>query len=148
MGAILDLGCPSVRHNFVYAQYLEKFFIESNKFSMCIYIDMIYHDIVTHNFWNICTRVMALHVRRNFVSAQYLEKYLTYSDFIWPFLRPYMGVIPNPKMTFIFPISCILALIFPILIKYFPNCEGKDSFLKSQIKSLTYFHQILYMDSY
>ena len=32
------------------------------------------------------------------------------SDFIWPFLRPYMGVIPNPKMTFIFPISCILAL--------------------------------------
>ena len=47
-----------------------------------------------------------------------------------------MGVIPNPKMTFIFPISCILALIFPILIKYFPNCEGKVSFLKSQIKSL------------
>ena len=27
-----------------------------------------------------------------------------------------MGVIPNPKMAFIFPISCILALIFPILI--------------------------------
>ena len=25
------------------------------------------------------------------------------SDFIWPFLRPYMGVIPNPKMVFIFP---------------------------------------------
>ena len=35
------------------------------------------------------------------------------SDFIWPFLGPYMGVIPNPKMAFIFPISCILALIFP-----------------------------------
>ena len=49
---------------------------------------------------------------------------------------PYMGVIPNPKMAFIFPISCILALIFPILIKYFPKCEGKGSFLKSQIKSL------------
>ena len=47
-----------------------------------------------------------------------------------------MGVIPNPKMTFIFLISCILALIFPILIKYFPKCEGKGSFLKSQIKSL------------
>ena len=47
-----------------------------------------------------------------------------------------MGVIPNPKMVFIFPISCILALIFPILIKYFPKCEGKGSFLKSQIKSL------------
>ena len=22
----------------------------------------------------------------------------THSDFIWPFLQPYMGVIPNPKM--------------------------------------------------
>ena len=58
------------------------------------------------------------------------------SDFIWPFLRPYMGVIPNPKMAFIFPISCILALIFPILIKYFPKCVGKGSFPKSKIKSL------------
>ena len=47
-----------------------------------------------------------------------------------------MGVIPNPKMAFIFPISCILALIFPILIKYFPKCAGKGSFPKSQIKSL------------
>ena len=54
------------------------------------------------------------------------------SDFIWLFFRPYMGVIPNPKMAFIFPISCILALIFPILIKYFPKCEGKGSFLKSK----------------
>ena len=49
----------------------------------------------------------------------------------------YMGVIPNPKMAFIFPISCILALIFPILIKYFPKCVGKGSFPKSQIKSLS-----------
>ena len=47
-----------------------------------------------------------------------------------------MGVIPNPKMAFIFPISCILALIFPILKKYFPKCVGKGSFPKSQIKSL------------
>ena len=47
-----------------------------------------------------------------------------------------MGVIPNPKMAFIFPISCILALIFPILIQYFPKCVGKGSFPKSQIKSL------------
>ena len=39
-------------------------------------------------------------------------------------------------MAFIFPISCILALIFPILIKYFPKCVGKGSFPKSQIKSL------------
>ena len=58
------------------------------------------------------------------------------SDFIWPFLRPYMGVILNPKMVFIFPMTCILALIFPIVIKYFPKCEGKGSFLKSQIKLL------------
>ena len=49
-----------------------------------------------------------------------------------------MGVIPNPKMAFIFPISCILALIFPILIKYFPKCVGKGSFPKSQIKSLSW----------
>ena len=61
----------------------------------------------------------------------------THSDFIWPFVRPYMGVIPNPKMAFIFQISCILAFIFPIFIKYFPKCEGKGSFLKSQIKPLT-----------
>ena len=72
------------------------------------------------------------------------------SDFIWPFLRPYMGVIPNPKMAFIFPISCILALIFPILIKYFPKCVGKGSFPKSQIKSLDivfvcFFLDILYI---
>ena len=49
-----------------------------------------------------------------------------------------MGVIPNPKKAFIFPISCILAPIFPILIKYFPKCVGKGSFPKSQIKSLPY----------
>ena len=47
-----------------------------------------------------------------------------------------MGVIPNPKMALIFPISCILALIFPILLKYSPKCDRKGSFLKSQIKSL------------
>ena len=58
------------------------------------------------------------------------------SDFIWPFLPPYMGVIPNPKMAFIFPISCNLALIFPIFIKYFPKCSGKGSFPRFQIKSL------------
>ena len=56
------------------------------------------------------------------------------SDYIWPFLQPYMGVIPNPKMATIFPIPYILSLIFPILIKCFPKCEGKGSFLKSQMK--------------
>ena len=38
-----------------------------------------------------------------------------------------MGVILNPKMVFIFPITCILALIFPILIKYFSKCGEKGS---------------------
>ena len=32
-----------------------------------------------------------------------------------------MGVIPNPKMAFIFPISCILVLIFPNFMIYFPS---------------------------
>ena len=61
----------------------------------------------------------------------------TTSDFIWPFLRPYMGVIPNPKMVIIFPISCILAHIFSVVIEYFLKREGKFSFQKSEIKSLT-----------
>ena len=58
-----------------------------------------------------------------------------------------MGVISNPKMAFIFPISCILALIFPILIKYFPKCVGKGSFPKSQIKSLYRYRHINLMRS-
>ena len=61
-----------------------------------------------------------------------------FSDFIWPFLPPYMGVIPNPKMAFIFSISCILVLIFPIFMLYLPKCEGKGSFPKSKIKSLVF----------
>ena len=47
-----------------------------------------------------------------------------------------MGVIFNLKLAFIFPISGILAFIFPILLKKNPKVEGKGSFLKSQIKSL------------
>ena len=74
-----------------------------------------------------------LHILLNILSILLLSRV---SDFIWLFLRPYMGVIPNPKMAFIFPISCILALIFPIFINYFPKYEGKGSFPKSQIKSL------------
>ena len=57
-----------------------------------------------------------------------------FSDFIWPFLPLYMGVILNPKTAFIFSISCILALIFPIFMKYFPKCSGKGSFPNSQNK--------------
>ena len=46
------------------------------------------------------------------------------SGFIWPFLTPYMGVILDPKMAFIFPISCILVLIFPFFM-IFPNVKEK-----------------------
>ena len=59
-----------------------------------------------------------------------------------------MGVIPNPKMAFIFPILCILALIFPILIKYFHKCVGKGSFPKSQIKSLCTNYQHFFLNSH
>ena len=40
------------------------------------------------------------------LGLHYLPKNLftDISDLIWPFLRPYMGVITNPKMDFIFPI--------------------------------------------
>ena len=38
-----------------------------------------------------------------------------------------MGVIPNQKMAFIFPISCILVFIFQIYM-YFHKCEVKGSF--------------------
>ena len=57
-----------------------------------------------------------------------------------------MGVIPNSKMAFIFPISCILALTFPILIKYFPKCVGKGSFPNFQIKSLVLYSMIDSLD--
>ena len=66
------------------------------------------------------------------------ELFFLYSDFILPFLPPYMGVIPTPKMALIFQISRILVLVFPIFMIYFPKCEGKGSFPKSQIKSLLY----------
>ena len=58
------------------------------------------------------------------------------SDFIVPFLLPYLGFIPNPQMSFISPMSCILVLISPIFMIYSPECEGKGSFPNSQIKSL------------
>ena len=59
-----------------------------------------------------------------------------------------MGVIPNPKMPFNFPISCILALIFPILLKYFPKGEGKGSFPKSQINSLWFEPHLRHYEQY
>ena len=39
-------------------------------------------------------------------------------------------------MTFIFPISFILVVIFPISLIYIPKCKGKCSLPKSQIKAL------------
>ena len=66
-----------------------------------------------------------------------LDKFITnvFSNFTWPFLRPYMGVIPNPKIAFFSPISLIL-----ILFTQFQYCEGKGSLLKSQIKSLVFIN--------
>ena len=39
------------------------------------------------------------------------------SDFIWPFLRPYMGVIPNPKLYF--PYFMYFSIYFPNFHKIF-----------------------------
>ena len=51
-------------------------------------------------------------------------------------LTPHMLVIPNPKMVYIFPISCILVLIFPIFFLslymiFSPKCAGKGRLPKS-----------------
>ena len=56
-------------------------------------------------------------------------------DFIWPFVTPYMRVIPNPTIAF-FPNFMYFSSYFPIFIIYFPKCEGKGSVPKSQINSL------------
>ena len=45
--------------------------------------------------------------------------FLAFSEFIWQFLRPYTGTIPNPKKAYIFPILCILGIIFPKSLKIF-----------------------------
>ena len=41
------------------------------------------------------------------------------------------------KIGLYFPNVMYFSTYFPNFIKYFPKCEGKGSFLKSQIKSLT-----------
>ena len=46
-----------------------------------------------------------------------------------------MGVIPSPKMAF-FPNFMNFGTDFPFFMIYFPKCEGKGSFPKSQINSL------------
>ena len=47
------------------------------EFYICIHIDKIYVEIITHYFSHICTRVMALDLRQIFVSFQYRENKLT-----------------------------------------------------------------------
>ena len=77
MGATLDLGCLSFRPFVIILSPLNILrkvpYRILTKFCMYIYIDMIYLEIVTHNFSNKCTGYMALGLRRNFVSAQYYE---------------------------------------------------------------------------
>ena len=53
-----------------------------------------------------------------------------------------MGFIPDPKMTFIFPISCILVLIFLFFMIRFPKCEGKGSLPKSKKNHCIYLYVI------
>ena len=95
-----------------------------------------------------CLPWINLKVKMNCFSAYLLAVTVTlsiiyiYSDFIWPLLTPYVEFIPNPKMVFIFPISCILVLIFPFFMIYFPKSAGKGSFPKSQIKSLIYTERL------
>ena len=73
---------------------------------------------------------------QSFLSAAVVMSALRISDFIWPFYRLIWELFSIKKMAFILPISCILVLIFSIFMIYFPNCDGKGSFPKSQIKSL------------
>ena len=96
---------------------------------------MIHTSCYTHIYASMGLLYMVLNTRKpDFVACK--QQRHRPSGFIWPFLPPSMGVIPNPKMVFIFPILCILVLIFSIFMIYFPKCEGKGSFPKSQIKSL------------
>ena len=92
---------------------------------------------MTHNMLHSLTSPLkTVYIQILFFFNSSTSKLLHFSDFIWPFLPPYMGVISNKKMAFIFSSSCILALIFPISMNYFPNGSGKGSFPKSQLKSL------------
>ena len=50
---------------------------------------------------------------------------------IWQFLTPYMGVIG-----LYFPNFMYFSTYFSMFMIYFPKCEGKGSFPKSQIKSM------------
>ena len=66
-----------------------------------------------------------------FVGGNHLEHLILWNYFeVGPYFylaifTGLYGIIPNPKMAFTFPIPCILAVIFPILIKYFPHVKEK-----------------------
>ena len=71
--------------------------------------------------------------------GHFLPPYIeSFPFFLYILQHPLARITCNPKMAFIFPISCILALIFPIVVKIFPTVQGKgrSRFPKSQIKSL------------
>ena len=57
------------------------------------------------------------------------------SDFIWLFLQPYMGVIPNPKMAFIFLFYEIFSQMFKIPSKITAGYQTSTS-LKMQVTCL------------
>ena len=49
---------------------------------------------------------------------------IAFSDFIWPFFQPYMGVIPNPKMAF-FPNFVYFSTYFPNFYEIFSQMFRK-----------------------
>ena len=102
---------------------------------MCIYIDMIYLGIVTHNFLNFCTRVMALDLRWNIVSAQFFENYWTYFHQIL-----YMHIILTRSSL------GLLHIFFQKFVpELWPFIYAKVSFPLNILNKSTDFHQILYM---
>ena len=58
------------------------------------------------------------------------------------FYRLIWESFPIQKRPLTFPISCILVLIFPIFMIYFPKCEGKGSLPKSKIQALILHEQV------
>ena len=57
------------------------------KFYICVHIDKIYFEIVTHHFSHICTRVMVLDLLQNFVSTQYLgNKWTDFDQTLYNYL--------------------------------------------------------------
>ena len=83
-------------------------------------------------------------LKENIPNSRNKEKSLPFSDFIWQFLTPNIGLIPNPKTGCIFPIFYTTTtttnnrgsgeghiddagLYFPNFRQYFPNTALKKS---------------------